>query len=149
MKEIFEPAVRQEIAERISRLQADQRPLWGQMQVDQMLQHTQRPLKVAMGEMEIRPKFMLRILGPFFKDILVGPKPYRQSITTLPEYKITSSASFEQSRQDLLALLDKVYAYGPEAMSKRRHPVFGPLTPKEWGVSHYKHLDHHLRQFGV
>jgi len=29
------------------------------------------------------------------------------------------------------------------------HAFFGSLTGAEWGVSTYKHLDHHLRQFGA
>jgi hypothetical protein len=27
-------------------------------------------------------------------------------------------------------------------------PVFGALSGKDWGALSYKHLDHHLRQFG-
>ena len=29
------------------------------------------------------------------------------------------------------------------------HPLFGPMTWREWGVATYKHTDHHLRQFGA
>jgi len=27
--------------------------------------------------------------------------------------------------------------------------VFGRLSAKQWGVLMYRHVDHHLRQFGV
>jgi hypothetical protein len=30
-----------------------------------------------------------------------------------------------------------------------KHPFFGPMTAEEWGIISYKHLDHHLKQFGV
>ena len=29
------------------------------------------------------------------------------------------------------------------------HPVFGPLNFEEWVLLHYKHVTHHLRQFGL
>jgi len=29
------------------------------------------------------------------------------------------------------------------------HPLFGAFTSQQWGQMQYKHLDHHLRQFGV
>ena len=30
-----------------------------------------------------------------------------------------------------------------------RHPMFGDLTRGEWGRWGYRHMDHHLTQFGV
>ncbi len=30
-----------------------------------------------------------------------------------------------------------------------KHPLFGPLSGEEWGALSWKHLDYHLRQFGV
>jgi len=29
------------------------------------------------------------------------------------------------------------------------HPLFGRMSPRDWGVLLYKHCDHHFRQFGV
>jgi hypothetical protein len=29
------------------------------------------------------------------------------------------------------------------------HPAFGRLSGAAWGALSYKHIDHHLRQFGV
>ncbi|MFD1127776.1 DUF1569 domain-containing protein [Paenibacillus provencensis] len=28
------------------------------------------------------------------------------------------------------------------------HPFFGKLTSEEWSIGLYKHLDHHLKEFG-
>ncbi len=34
-------------------------------------------------------------------------------------------------------------------LSKDPHPFFGNLNSEEWDTLNWKHLDHHLRQFGV
>ena len=38
---------------------------------------------------------------------------------------------------------------GPGVCTNHPHSFFGRLVPEEWAVLMYKHLDHHLRQFGV
>jgi hypothetical protein len=52
-------------------------------------------------------------------------------------------------KEALLELVNKFYASGPAGITKFPHPFFGSFTPDQWGKSMYKHLDHHLRQFGV
>jgi hypothetical protein len=50
--------------------------------------------------------------------------------------------------EDLAALLGLVESF-PEQVGPHAHPAFGPLTPAQWGALSFRHLDHHLRQFGV
>ena len=57
-------------------------------------------------------------------------------------------ASLEDERAALLELLERIGA-GPHQGAGPAHPLFGPLTWREWGVVTYKHADHHLRQFGA
>jgi transposase InsO family protein len=46
-------------------------------------------------------------------------------------------------------VIDRFVAAGPKSCTTHPHSFFGPLTPEEWAILMYKHLDHHLRQFGV
>ena len=48
----------------------------------------------------------------------------------------------------VLALLERIRT-GPLEGKGPPHPLFGPLTRREWGVATYKHTDHHLKQFGA
>ena len=47
-----------------------------------------------------------------------------------------------------MELVRAFHARGPEKLAKE-HPFFGPLTSAEWDRLQWKHLDHHLRQFGA
>ena len=49
----------------------------------------------------------------------------------------------------LKTLMTDLQAKGPAATDGNVHGFFGPLTGDEWGICQYKHVDHHLRQFGV
>jgi hypothetical protein len=49
----------------------------------------------------------------------------------------------------LRGLIDRFVASGPAGCTNHPHSFFGRLTPEEWAILMYKHLDHHLRQFGV
>ena len=44
---------------------------------------------------------------------------------------------------------DRFVNGGPRVCTTHPHPFFGRLTPAEWAIQQYKHLDHHLRQFGA
>lgn len=55
----------------------------------------------------------------------------------------------ENERNHLLVLIDKFTAGGPAACTTHPHGFFGKLTPDQWAILMYKHLDHHLRQFGA
>ena len=65
-----------------------------------------------------------------------------------PELKPDAAASFEEERTVLLELLERI-GTGLREGAGPEHPLFGPLSWREWGVVTYKHADHHLRQFGV
>jgi hypothetical protein len=54
-----------------------------------------------------------------------------------------------KERERLLGLIDKFAAGGAAGCTKNPHSFFGKMTPEEWAILMYKHLDHHLRQFGV
>ena len=48
-----------------------------------------------------------------------------------------------------IATVETFAAEGPACWSRHPHPFFGPLKPQQWAILMYKHLDHHLRQFGA
>jgi hypothetical protein len=82
------------------------------------------------------------------KHLILHVFPFPKGAPTAPLLKPVSASSFEDERAALLELLERIAA-GPRDGAGPAHPLFGPLTWREWGVVTYKHADHHLRQFGA
>lgn len=147
IKNLFDPAVKQEMLTRINALTPQAQRQWGKMNVSQMLAHVQLPIKIAFGTHEPKGSFLLRLIGPLFKSKLWDEKPYKQSLPTDPTFIMTGSEKeFEQEKQ---VLLDLVSRFSEANVVGEKHPIFGKLTKENWSKATWKHLDHHLRQFGV
>ena len=150
MESLFARACVDEVQQRLSRLQPEQPRQWGKMNPAQMLAHCSLGLEMAAGE--IRPPRALvgRILGPVIKPMAFREaEPMRRNSPTSKELVIKNDRDFEIERKRLSGLIDSFAAAGPTGCTAHPHAFFGPLTPDEWAVLMYKHLDHHLRQFGA
>lgn len=149
MKNIYEPSTLEEVKQRIDKLKADSKRQWGKMEVGQMLAHCSAALEVATGKKTSPRMFMGRILGPFFKSVFYNDKPLKKNMPTDKSFLVIDRRNFEKEKARLLDLVTE-FSTGDEAKcTKHPHSFFGKLTPTEWGTGMYKHLDHHLRQFGV
>lgn len=153
MKNLFEPGLAEELKQRILRLQPNSTPQWGSMSSTQTLAHCTCGLQMAMGD--IHPKrapFPAGILGPLIKPLVFGDdKPMRRNSPSSPELFPVSSSThdFEHERTHLLATIDSFVTQQSAGCTQHPHPFFGKLTPQQWAILMYKHLDHHLRQFDV
>jgi len=147
IKNMFDPAVKQEIIDRINKLTPQTKQQWGKMNVAQMLAHVQKPIGIAMGTHRPKGSFLLRLIGPLFKSKLWDKKPYKQSLPTDPTFiMIGEEKDFEKEKS---LLLNMITNFSSEKMVNGQHPVFGKLTKDNWSKATWKHLDHHLKQFGV
>ena len=147
IKNLFDPSVKQEIIDRINKLTAQTQRQWGKMDVAQMLAHVQQPIEVAYGKRELKSHWLLKIIGPLFKTKLYNGQPYKQGLPTDRSYVMTGTVKdFEKEKQQLLQLIDRFHDAN---LTSASHPVFGTFTKEQWSLATWKHLDHHLRQFGV
>ncbi|MGV3538164.1 MAG: DUF1569 domain-containing protein [Rufibacter sp.] len=150
MKNIFEPAVTQEIIQRLHRLRPDTQPQWGTMAVGQMLAHCNVLYEMVYSQQHPRPnafkRFVLRLL---VKDSVVNEKPYKPHTRTAPWFIIRETKDFDLEKARLIQHLEKTQALGAAHFEGKDYHSFGSLTSHEWNNMFYKHLDHHLRQFGV
>jgi hypothetical protein len=48
-----------------------------------------------------------------------------------------------------LHVLDMVARFSETSIISDRHPIFGRLTKEQWSRATWKHIDHHLTQFGA
>jgi hypothetical protein len=150
MKNLFEPAHATELTERIERLRADSRPLWGKMTAPQAMAHCSRAMEWAVGD--TRPPRMLigRLIGGMVKRMAVrDDAPMKRNAPTAPGLRVTDERELASERARLIRLIDRFHAAGPAGCTTHPHGFFGPMSPDEWAVLMYKHVDHHLRQFGA
>jgi len=121
---------------------------WGKMDAAQMLWHCQRPLLVAVGELPLKRSLIGLLFGRMAKRQLLAPKPWKRGMPTAPEFKVVDARRFDAEKTTLRALVERFGREGPACLTKKPHPFFGPLTTDEWQALQWRHLDHHLRQFG-
>ena len=149
MKNITNSDDRAFLVKRIEQLNPSTQALWGKMDVAQMLVHCREGLKLATGELKLKRLWLGYLLGPFMKSIYYNDKPLSKNVPTAKEIKITSAAAFEAAKQELLDALEDYTNQKALHGERASHPFLGYLTPEQWGKGMYKHLDHHLQQFGV
>jgi hypothetical protein len=149
MPSLFDLAVRDQILGRVAALRADSPRGWGKMDCAQMLAHCADALEASTGDRVLKRNFVVKLIGPFFRGWLLGPKPFSRNSPTHPELVQSSPHEFQREQARLVALIRKFHAAGPAAAGKYEHAFVGKLSGDEWGVLQYKHLDHHLRQFGA
>src|SRR6188474_2208522 len=121
---------------------------WGKMNVLEMLQHLRLSAQMTLGELSVasanKRAFQLFPL----KHLILYVLPFPKGAPTAPMLKCEAGASFEEERAALLELLERIGTGLRDGMGPA-HPLFGPLSWREWGVATYKHSDHHLKQFGA
>ena len=150
MNNVFDSVTVAELTARINRLTPSTMAQWGKMSVDQMLAHCNVSYDMAYTDLHLKARGVKRfLLNLFVKQAVVGPKPYPRNSPTAPEFRMVGAKHFEQERAKLVDYLNRVQRDGAAGFEGRESPSFGPLTSGEWNTLFYKHLDHHLTQFGV
>ena len=139
-----------EVIARMNQLTPDTKNLWGKMSVDQMLAHCNVPYEFVYTNKHPKPnafkKFMVTL---FAKKIVVGDKPYPKNSRTAPEFIITDKKNFDAEKRQLADNIIKTQKLGENHFQNKESHSFGALNIQEWNTMFYKHLDHHLKQFGV
>jgi hypothetical protein len=150
MKNLFEAERVEEVKARLAQLRPDSKRLWGRMTPAQAMAHCSAGMELAVGD-RIPPRLLLgRMIGGFVKPMLLGnDEPMRRNSPTTRDLVVSGQRDLGVERERLGGLIDRFAAAGPAGCSMHRHSFFGRLTPEEWATLMYKHLDHHLRQFGV
>ncbi len=134
---------------RINLLTPISQHIWGSMTVAQMLAHIQQPIRVALGEFKAKRTIIGILFGGIAKKGLINEKPFKQGLPTANSFVIENDRNFNYEKAKAIELIQKLTAVGPSGVTKDKHPIFGKLSAEEWDVLTVKHLDHHLRQFGV
>lgn len=150
MNNIFEPTVSNGILDRINKLTPETQALWGKMNVAQMLAHCNVTYEMVYSDKHPKPGaikgFLLKMM---IKGVVTSDKPYSKNGRTAPQFIIADKREFEAEKKRLTDHITKTHELGKSHFNGKESHSFGPLSTQEWSNMFYKHLNHHLEQFGV
>ena len=150
MKNLFEAATVEEVKGRMAQLRPDSERLWGKMNPAQAVAHCSAGLELAVGDRTPPRVLVGRIMGWIVKPLVLrNDEPMRRNSPTIKDLVVLDERDLGTERERLRGLIDRFAASGPAGCTAHPHSFFGRLTPGEWAILMYKHLDHHLRQFRV
>ena len=148
-KNLLNPDDKKFILSRIDKLAPNARPLWGKMNVNQVLRHMNDGVRTALGEVRVTTKsnFFTRTLMRW--AILGGVPPPKGKAKTFPEMDMVergiNPADFTAEVRDLKSSIDRLAIDKTIPINAK----LGKFSREDWGRLHYVHMDHHLKQFGV
>ncbi len=146
----FDPKTTEIFTQRINQLTPESQPVWGKMNVAQMMAHLNVAYDITNGKKDPKYNMFTKfILKAFVKKIVVGDKPYKKNSQTGPLFLIADQREFEKEKELLLANILDHEKKGRSHFEGLENPGFGKLTAAEWNNLYAKHLEHHLSQFGV
>ncbi len=148
MNNLYNTSDTSAIIARIENVSPSSQRQWGKMNVAQMLAHCNVAMETARGIVIYKQIFMGKLLSRFIKKAVLSEKPFSKNSPTDKTYIFPPDVNFEDSKKRLIDSINKFHADGPAKCTVHPHPFFGKLTPDEWAILQWKHLDHHLRQFG-
>lgn len=147
---VFDRNVADGLIERINQLTPESLPKWGKMDVAKMLAHSNVTYEYVFDERNDKPNFIVKaILKNFVKSKVVGEAPYAHNSPTGPAFIMNSDKDFQKEKQRLIAYIYRIVQTGSVPFEGKESTSFGVMTSEEWNNMMYKHIDHHLTQFGV
>lgn len=150
MRSIWNEADRRELFARVEKLDPQSKARWGKMNAPQMLVHMADAFRMALGDIDIRFRKTPLRFAPL-KFILIYVLPFiPKGAPTARELQKTQPAVWREDVLMLRRLMDRlIAARGQPAREWPPHPLFGKMSARAWGAVNFKHMDHHLKQFGV
>jgi len=144
--DLTDPLVKSEIIHRFNQLSPVTPALWGKMNASQMLAHCNAQIRVALGDDKLPPSIIGKLFGRFLKKKVLDEKPYSRNLPTAPSFVVKQTPDFEDAKKKLL---ESIHKFDNTGITKEAHPFFGKMTVEEWSRGTWKHLEHHLKQFGL
>jgi hypothetical protein len=147
---IFTPEVSNQVISRINQLTANTTAKWGTMNVAQMLAHCNVTYEMVYENMHKKPNAIVKlIIKLLVKKAVVTEAAYKKNGQTAPQFLIKGDKNFEVEKQRLINYIIKTQQLGEAHFDGKESHSFGVLNKTAWNNMFYKHLNHHLSQFGV
>lgn len=145
MKTVFDDLTREELIQRVNKLKEDSTAQWGKMNVSQMMRHCSQWDEMALGKTRYKQSLLGKLFGKMGLRDMMKDAPIKRNLPTVSSFVIKEQLDFNAEKARWIQLL---HEYGNYSNDSFIHPFFGTLTKEQTGIIVYKHIDHHLRQFG-
>jgi hypothetical protein len=149
MKNLLNTDTYCELTSRIQKLEPGSKAKSGNMNAPQMLAKVSEDCKLPLSDKPMPRTLMGRLIGWAFKPALYNDDPWKENLLTTSSYSFEDAKDFNKELLGLLTLVETFHTTSTENIGRFAHPVFGKITPEQWGQAIYKNLDHHLVEFGV
>jgi hypothetical protein len=149
MNSIYDKIGNDSILSRINSLTPESKAIWGKMTVDQMCKHCSLVIDVSLGNQELKINFLMRLLGRILKNKVIYGEEWKKNSPTAKEFIVVNQLVLEEEKTALISKFNLYSTEGKSAIKLMNHPFWGKLTHEEWDLLQWKHIDHHLKQFGV
>ncbi|MEM7162108.1 MAG: DUF1569 domain-containing protein [Bacteroidota bacterium] len=144
--DLFQDRIFEDTLQRINQIKEGDQAQWGTMDPAQMFAHCAEVQEVLNGkELKNSPLF-IRLFKGFIRKSVLSDKPYKMSSPTHPQYQVEADRDFEIEKSRLIKALRELKK--SEDFGSSTHSLFGKMSNEERSWAAYKHLDHHLRQYG-
>lgn len=152
MKNALDDTDRADILRRLEGLTPESQRRWGTLTAPEMLCHLKDHLNVALGNRPVpfRGNWLLRL--PLVSKILLYLFPWGKAQLETPREMDpkrggSQPGDFGEDKAETRRLLNRFVEIPEEEIAP--HPLFGPLSKRDWGRATWRNFDHHLRQFGL
>jgi hypothetical protein len=147
MPTLWNDADRAALVARVRLVTAEHAARWGQFSAAGMLAHLNDATRMATGDLVVDGKAPSFLRWPPVRYLAIHVLPMPKSAPTAPGLIARSSTA--QVADELAVFASLVDDAARRSTLSPSHPAFGAMTREGWGVLMHKHIDHHLRQFGV
>lgn len=151
MKNLFNQQDKDDIIKRLSGFTPHLLPKWGKMNAQQAVVHMTDPLRCALGERPVPLNPSIFAKWPVNKWISQY-LPWPKGAPTAPEFiqgvKGSGLSEFENDKQTLIAAVHR-FSEHQNSSPFPIQPTFGKLNNNEWARLMWRHINHHLNQFGL
>ena len=147
---IFSKTETEKVIDRINQLSPETQAQWGKMNVAQMLAHCNVTYEMVYDNIHPKPNaFVKLLLKMMVKNTVVNEVPYKRNNQTAAQFIIKDEKDFTSEKKRLVDYITKTQELGETHFDGKESHSFGSLKTAEWNNMFYKHLNHHLTQFGV
>jgi hypothetical protein len=146
MNTIFDSKTRTELIVRVELLNENSQRQWGKMNVYQMVKHCILCEEMYLKKTPYKRSILGYILGKIaLNQLLKDEKPKKRNSPTKDDFKISeNTGDLKVEKKQWISLIQEYENYSNDIFI---HWFYGKMTKEQVGISVYKHIDHHLRQF--
>jgi len=136
----------------LCKLDINQKPLWGKMTPQHMVEHLYKSIQASINEIALEVFTEERKI-PVLKKLFLGTRPLPKEFMNPaigPDLMSLEFTDLKSAIDELKMVIKRYNIYFHSNPSEKTvHPVFSYLSKEEWDIFHEKHFRHHMSQFGL